>query len=78
MYFYLVEKIGDGTRESPFRPDFEGSFVWSPDHICPHCDTYIIGLADKTVLLSPVTDLETACSARSLLIDDVAKWFVGD
>lgn len=78
LHFYLVKKIGDGTRENPFRPDFNGSYVWGPDNICPHCETYIIGLAKESETLTPITDLESACIARDLAIGDVANWFVGD
>jgi hypothetical protein len=78
MYYYIVEKIGEGTEDNPFRPNFKGTFVWNPDHVCPYCNTYIIGLAEPTDLLNPVTDLETACFARSLPVTDVVSWFVGD
>jgi hypothetical protein len=77
MYYYIVEKIGDGSKNNPFRPNYEGSFVWNPDAVCPHCNTYIIGLMEETVLLQPITDLDTACGVRSLSISDVEKWFVG-
>ncbi|MDR7237108.1 hypothetical protein [Neobacillus drentensis] len=78
MYYYLVNKIGDGTKSNPIRPYFDGAFVWNPDAICPHCSTYIIGLPKPTDVLVPVTDLETACFARGLPIADVVTWFVGD
>ncbi|MEH7251896.1 hypothetical protein V7111_07200 [Neobacillus niacini] len=78
MFYYLVTKIGDGTRDNHCRPDFDGSFVWNPDAICPTCGLYVVGLAEQTDLLEPVTDLESACQARGLLIDDVVKWSVGD
>lgn len=78
MFYYLVEKIGDGTYENPFRPNYEGAFVWNPSAICPHCSLYVIGLAETTDVLAPVTDLEAACYARNLAISDVVTWFVGD
>jgi hypothetical protein len=78
MYFYLVNKIGDGNKKNPYRPNYEGSFVWSPNHICLHCSTYIIGLSEETELLQPVENLETACNSRSLPINEVITWFVGD
>lgn len=78
MHFYLVEKIGDGTRLNPFRANYEGSYIWGSENNCPNCGLYIIALPVETDLLQPVTDLETACISRGLLISDVEKWFVGD
>lgn len=78
MFYYLVKKIGDGTRKSPFRPDFDGAYVWNPDHVCPTCNTYIICTSEKVEYLQEITDLEQACNARNLLMEDVSKWFVGD
>lgn len=78
MYFYLVERIGDGTRENPFRPDIVGSFVWSPDNVCKTCNTYIIATNEQIEYLQEVTDLERACEVRGLNEEDVNNWFVGD
>lgn len=77
MHYYLVEKIGDGMEENPFRPNYDGSFVWNPDATCPHCKLLIIGLVEETDILKSVTDLESACFARNLPINDVISWFVG-
>jgi hypothetical protein len=78
MFYYLVEKIGDGTEGNSIRPNYVGSYVWGEDNVCPNCGTYIIGLPTQTEQLQPITDLETACNARSLSVNDVLKWFVGD
>lgn len=78
MYYYTVEKIGDGTEENPFRPNYEGAFVWSENQ-CPTCARCLIA-TPQTVLdlrLVSVTDLEDACINRNLQKDDVVSWFVG-
>jgi len=77
MYYYLVEKMGDGTRENPFRPNYEGDYVWS-DSGCPNCSTYIIALPTETELLQPIVDLKTACYVRNISFNDVTAWFAGD
>jgi hypothetical protein len=77
MFYYLVEKVGDGTEENTFRPSYDGAFVWNPDHVCLHCNFLIIGLSEQTDTLQPVTDLESACFARNLSVSDVVTWFVG-
>jgi hypothetical protein len=78
MYYYLVEKIGDGTDGNRFRPNYQGDYVWGAENICPSCGTYLIALPIETTLLQPITDLDTACNVRNLNINDVLKWFVGD
>lgn len=77
MFYYLVEKIGDGTEGNAFRPNYDGAFVWNPDAICPQCNTYIIGLPYETDILNPVSDIEVACNNRGLTVEEVETWFVG-
>jgi hypothetical protein len=78
MNYYIVERIGDGTEENPFRPNFNGSYVWGAGNVCSSCNTYIIAIPVKTDLLQEITDLDTACNVRELSKEDVLKWFVGE
>jgi len=78
MFYYLSEKIGDGTEENPYRPNYNDAFVWDSEHVCPICGTYIIALPIETNALQPITDLEKACNTRNLDIKNVTTWYVGD
>lgn len=79
MQYYTVDKIGDGTEENPFRPNYEGSYVWSENQ-CPTCGRCLIALPKPILLdlrLISVTNLEEACLSRDLQSEEVATWFVG-
>ncbi|MBS4195314.1 hypothetical protein [Lederbergia citri] len=78
MFYYLINKVGDGTRNNPYRPDFDGAYVWNPDHICNTCGTYIIATSEQKEHLQEVTDIEQACEVRGLKQEEVINWFVGD
>jgi len=78
MYYYLVEKIGDGTRENPFRPNVKGAYVWGAYNVCPNCNTYIVALSNEDNTLQKITDLTNACEARGLNPADVEAWFIGE
>lgn len=80
MYYYTVNKIGDGTEENPFRPEYDGAYVWSESQ-CPTCGRCLIALPKPVLLdlrLIAVTDLEDACISRNLNSKEVVSWFVGD
>ena len=79
MFFYIVERIGDGTRANPYRPNIpEGmSFVWS-DNQCSTCETFLLASDVLIEGLTQVTDLNEASISRNLDLLDVEKWFAGD
>jgi len=76
MFYYLVDKIGDGTKlNTAFRANYVGPYVWSDKG---YNGKYVIALPIETAELTPINDLENECNLRGLLIDDVLTWFVGD
>lgn len=81
MYYYTVNKIGDGSEQNPFKPDLpEGeSFVGHEKD-----GEYIIAVtrelpvkAGRNIQL-PRQALENAAKAKRLKYDNVTKWFVGE
>lgn len=79
MQYYIVERIGDGTRGNPYRPNTPSGvdFVWS-DNQCSTCETYLLASNVPISGITQITDLESACISRDLILGDVEKWFVGD
>lgn len=79
MYYYIVERVGDGTRENPYRPNIPDGvdFVWS-DTQCSTCQTYLLASNENIDGLERISNLESACLSRNLVLSDVEKWFVGD
>jgi hypothetical protein len=81
MYYYTVNKIGDGTELNPFRPDLpEGTpFVGNIGSDGEYLVALPLELAE-TVLMKrqlPRQALENACNAKGIKYDDTQKWFVG-
>jgi hypothetical protein len=75
MYYYVVNKIGTGAKDDPFRPDVtEGiAYVNQP------CDDGMCLVATATPIpnLTPMSleGLEYECNMRGFLLEDVQKWF---
>jgi hypothetical protein len=75
MYYYLVEKTGDGTTDNSFRPKVPVNV----SYVCLDIgDQFLVGT--NTVLSEmSVTDLKLFCEERTLIYEDILKWFiVGD
>jgi hypothetical protein len=81
MYYYTVNKIGDGSHDNPFRPDLpEGtSFVGNMGSDGEYLVALPIELAETTKLKRqlPRQALENACVLKGLFYDDVTTWLVG-
>jgi hypothetical protein len=73
MFYYLVDKIGDGSKSNPFRPNYEGSFVGLIIN-----DKFLIGINEDVPELNKIDDLETFCNDNQLNYANVLTWFVGD
>ncbi len=82
MYYYTVNKIGDGTEENPFRPDLpEGvSFVGNIGSDGEYLVAVPVEITETTTRKKqlPRQALENACNKKGFPYDDVAnKWNVG-
>lgn len=74
MYFYLVEKIGDGTEENWFRPNVPNGV----SYVCTDVgNRFLVGTND-VLLETLVANLQSFCEDNGLNYSDVSKWFVGD
>lgn len=73
MFYYLVDKIGNGSRVDPLRPNYEGSFVGAIIN-----DKFLIGINDDEPTLNKIDDLQKFCNDNQFNYSDVLKWFVGD
>ena len=73
MYFYLVEKIGDGTDANPFRPNYTGDYVG-----CGVVGNKFLVGTNVEIDAPLILDLQTFCTENNLIYQDVMKWFVGD
>jgi hypothetical protein len=81
MYYYVVNKIGTGTIDDPFRPDLDAgtSFVGNVGND----NKFIIATPTQQATkpgrlqLPPIQQLKDACTARGINFDDVLnKWMV--
>jgi hypothetical protein len=81
MFYYLVDKIGDGTRLNPFRPDLpnDTSFVGVPSD---YSEVYLIAtnveLSEVEQKILPMQMEEIAKITGWLKYKDILSWFVGD
>lgn len=74
MNFYLVDKIGDGSKKNPFRPDV----VVGSSYVCTEINNqFLVGTMD-ILDETKVIDLQLFCESNNLVYEDVLKWFVGD
>jgi hypothetical protein len=75
MNYYLVDKTGDGTRNTPFRPNITDPTI---SYVCLEVgNQFLVGTNDFLVN-TQITNLETFCNDNSINYQDVLKWFVGD
>lgn len=81
MYYYTVNRIGDGTEDNPFRPDLPAgtSFVGQEQD-----GEYLVAIIKELPEQAgrkkqlPRQALEATAKEKGLKYDDVVTWFVGD
>lgn len=73
MRFYLVDKIGDGTKDNPFRPNLSNM-----DFVSLKLEnTFLVGVNGHIEGLEDV-NLLNVCTTNNLKYSDVLAWFVGE
>lgn len=73
MRFYLVDKIGDGTKDNPFRPN-----LFNIDFVSLEVNGKFLTGVNAFVEAEEVNNLHNFCIANELNYVDVLNWFVGD
>jgi hypothetical protein len=75
MNYYVVDKIGDGSKQDPFRPNITSDV----SYVCTEINDnkFLVG-TNEILLETTVTDLQSYCNVNGIVYEDVLKWFVGD
>lgn len=76
MYFYIVNKIGDGTEGNPVRPNIADGISFAGG--LTSGNSFLICTQDEIPTLPKILDLLTFCNENGFSYSDVMKWSVGD
>lgn len=74
MYYYLVNKTGDGTRLNPFRPVLLSDIPF----VCTEVNEQFLVGTNELLTEPQILDLPSFCETNSVVYNDVLSWFVGD
>lgn len=75
MHYYLVNRIGTGTKADPYRPDIPvDTFVSIP----VKDNQFIVGVNEILPGEASAPNVQTYCAENGISYVDILKWFVGD
>jgi hypothetical protein len=69
-----MDKIGDGTRLNPFRPNISNAVSF----VCNEVNGRFLVGTNEVLIETLVVDLQSFCNDNGMTYSDVLKWFVGD
>jgi hypothetical protein len=76
MFYYLVNKIGEGTMLSPFRPDLPIDTPFVREEVGE--EQYLVGTSRLVDIEGRIEDIEQFCIDNKISYADVSTWYVGD